>query len=57
MPKVDDTVVPVRLPVIPKEAMFRMWAYDWVAPNGDRWDHKGNPLPPSFLSTYRRRNS
>jgi len=48
LPRLDDPT-PIRLPVIPKDAVFRRFCWDWIAPNGDRWDHKGNPLGKSLL--------
>ncbi len=51
-PTIHDPT-PVRMPNIPKDAVFRRFAWDWVAPNGDRWDHKGNPLPRSFFADYK----
>lgn len=49
-------IVPAKLPIIPKDAKFRLWAYDWITPDGRRWDHRGNQLPDSFLSTHAKRS-
>lgn len=44
---------PVRLPVIPKRAVFRRFCWDWLDPEtGDRWDHKGNPLGKHGLALH-----
>lgn len=49
IPKLDDPT-PVRLPNIPKHAVFRRFCWDWLdLTTGDRWDHKGNPLGKSGL--------
>lgn len=48
VPSITDPT-PVKLPVIPKNAKFRRFSWDWITPEGDRWDHKGNPIGKSLF--------
>lgn len=56
IPRLDDPD-PVRLPNIPKTAKFRRFCWDWLDTNGDRWDHKGNPLGKSGLWEHQARKA